>query len=402
MKDTKNILILGGYGRTGIQIAKLLLRESRHNVHLAGRDLLKASRAARELNWEHPGERVTGVQVNAALKKQLTGVLVDHDLVIDSIPDTAFGGQIAQAALDAGIDYIDLNANKEKRLRLKGLDVEIQAAGLTFITEAGFVPGAPSLMARYVADFFDSLDVMTMGGLFRQENANNGRGIGLVPVPGDIPMIFRDGSWQKANLMASRKIDFGKGQGTWPCYPMDMPELYSLPETLGCREFGFYGSGVNRLADMTIQAWKTLRSCKLPWSTRLGAGFSIQGNERFTTTPDICPVNLTATGLMNGRREQLKFTLEHKDPYRATAIATVSCVLGLLDGSIKQPGVQMMGHVLDPEQYMDDLWRMGMTVSLQGLPDTWDEECRPDEAQPDKTRPEEALKNDIGLIGQVA
>jgi saccharopine dehydrogenase (NAD+, L-lysine-forming) len=252
MKNTKNILILGGYGRTGMEIAKLLLRESRHNIHLAGRDLFEASRAAKQLNWKHSGERVTGVEVNVALKKQLTGVLVDHDLVIDSILDTAFGGQIVQAALDAGIDYINLNTDKEKRLRLKELDVEIRASGLTFITEAGFVPGAPSLMARYVADFFDSLDVVTMGGLLRQENGNNGRGIGLVPPNGDIPMIFRDGSWQKANLTASRKIDFGKGQCIQPCYPMDMPELYSLPETLGCREFGFYGSGVNRLADMTI------------------------------------------------------------------------------------------------------------------------------------------------------
>jgi len=397
MKDTKNILIFGGYGWTGVEIAKILLRESRHNIGIAGRDFLQASRAAQRLNWKHSRERVRGVEVNVALKKQLTRALGGYDLVIDSMPDTVFGGQIAQAALDAGIDHIDINANIEKRLRLKDLDVEIRASGLTFITEAGFVPGVPSLMARYVADFFDSLDVVTMGGLLRQENTNNGRGIGLVPPYGDNPMIFRDGLWQKANLTASRKIAFGKGQGTWPCYPMAMPELYSLPEILGCREFSFYGSGVNRLADMMIQAWRALRSNKLPWRTRLGVRFSNQGNERFTTTPNICPVNLTATGLMNGRREQLKFTLEHKDPYRLTAIATIPCILGLLDGSIKQPGVQMMGHVLDPEQYMDDLWRMGMTVSLQGLPDTWDEECRADE-----TRPDETLKDDIGLIGKVA
>jgi len=47
----------------------------------------------------------------------------------------------------------------------------------------------------------------------------------------------------------------------------------------------------------------------------------------------------------------------------------------------------MMGHVLDPERYMENLWDMGMTVSLQGLPDTWLEERQADE---------------IGLIEQVA
>ena len=48
----------------------------------------------------------------------------------------------------------------------------------------------------------------------------------------------------------------------------------------------------------------------------------------------------------------------------------------------------MMGHVLDPERYMENLWDMGMTVSLQRMPDTWwMKEHRTDE---------------VSLIGKVA
>ncbi len=338
MKDTKNILILGGYGWTGIQVAKLLLRESEHNIDLAGRDLLQASRAARDLNWEHSGERVREVEVNVAFKKQLTSILEDYDLVIDSIPVTAFGGQIARAALDAGIDYVDLTTNKEKLLSLKGLDVEIQAAGHTFITGAGFVHGVPYLIERYLAGYFDSVDTVTMGCLLKEEMLSHRACVDLVPTLRDSPMIFSDGSGAKRSF--------------------------------------------NRV----------LRILRASWFGRL-----LPDSDYVPEHQQILGVKATATGTINGRREDLKITLEHRDSYRATALASVPCVLGLLDGSIKQPGVHMMGHLLDPERYMDNLWDTGMTISLQGLPDTWDEKSRSGEC-----RPEETLKNDIGLIGQVA
>ena len=100
MASEKNILILGGYGQTGIQLAKLLLKKSRHNICLAGRDQVKADREARTLNWEHSCDRVRGVQVNLGLKRQLTGIMEDYDLVIDNIGETAFIDQAARAALD--------------------------------------------------------------------------------------------------------------------------------------------------------------------------------------------------------------------------------------------------------------------------------------------------------------
>jgi len=387
MKDTKNILILGGYGRVGLEMAKLLLRHSRHNICLAGRDLTKASRAARELNSIHFGERVSGVEVNAALKKQLTGLLTNYDLVIVYIPFTAFGGQIAQAAFDARIDYIDLTTNDKKRQRLRELDKSILEAGLTFITEAGFVPGAPSLMARYVAAHFDSVTDITIGGLFKEEKMSYRSLIDLIPALGDNPETFHGGSWQKAGLTMSRKIDFDKKHGIRQCYPMDLAELRDLPDKLGCRELGFYSSGVNWFVDLTVLTWKALRLYKPRWGVELGARLITWGSDKFTRPSFTCSVNVTVNGIINGRSEKLKLTLQHKDPYRAAAIATVPGVMGLLDGSIKQPGVHMMGHLLDPERYMENLWDMEMKVSLQGLPDTWHEEYR---------------ANEIRLVDQVA
>lgn len=162
MSQVKDILILGGYGRTGIEIAKLLLKHSNCTVWLAGRDPIKAARTARELNSRCFEERVKGVEVNAALKTQLVRLFEKADMVISTLPLTGEGKKIAQAALEAGINYMDLNAVCAELDKLYQLDDKVREAGLTFITRAGFAAGTPTAMARHIAGQFDSTDRVTI------------------------------------------------------------------------------------------------------------------------------------------------------------------------------------------------------------------------------------------------
>jgi NAD(P)-dependent dehydrogenase (short-subunit alcohol dehydrogenase family) len=271
MEKAKNILILGGYGRTGVELARLLLKESGHNIGLAGRDQIKAIRSARELNWEYPGQRVEAVQVNVAFRRKLTDIMTDYDLAVASVRRTAFGGQMAMAALDASVNYVDLNPDNDRRKAIEGLHEEVRRAGLTFLTQAGFVPGARELMARYAASYFD------------------------------------------------------------------------FPE------------------DVVVRI------------------FDSPSNERHT--------RIALTGLKAGRMKTLGMTIEHWDPHLATAITALPCILGLLDGSLKEVGVHAMGHVMDPDRALESLWDRNMMVSLEGLWDLDQEDSQPE---------------DIGFMEQVA
>jgi hypothetical protein len=53
-------------------------------------------------------------------------------------------------------------------------------------------------------------------------------------------------------------------------------------------------------------------------------------------------------------------SVQHGDGYVATAIPTVSCLLQVLDRTVKKPGVPMMGHALDVARFIDDMGRLGM------------------------------------------
>jgi len=313
MESGKNILILGGYGRTGLEVAKLLLRESRHRIGIAGRDPLKADLSARDLNWEHAGERVTGVAVNVGYRKKLAALLEDYDLVLVSIPDTAFGEQIAQTAYEAGIDYIDISGSDEIRKPLKQLDEQVREAGLTFITQAGYVPGAQTIIKRYLAGHFDSVDKMTVSGL-------------------------------------------------------------SIP-------------GVHRFLDSLSRAWEALRLSRFRWGGVLAAGLRERDSRKSRESSPTTSIKATVFGVSDGASGKLSLTLEHQDPYLATAIAALPCILGLLDGSMKNPGVHVMGEVLDPVCYLEYLWELGMTVTFEGLSDL--KRC-------------ERQSEEVGLMEQVA
>jgi len=304
MASEKKVLILGGYGRTGLQVARLLLHESRHRIGIAGRDPLKATRTAMGLNWEHAGERVTGVEINVGYRKKLKALLKNYDLVIVSIPHTAFGEQIVQTAYEAGIDYIDISGNGEMRKPTLKLDKLVREAGLTFITQAGFVPGVETVMERYLAGHFDSVDKMTIGGPF-------------------IP-------------------------------------------------------GVSRFLDVLVKLWEALGLSGLRWGADLGARLRARHSRKFMEPFRTTSVKATASGAFAGVSGELSLTLKHQDPCLATAVTALPCILGLLDGSIKNPGVHVMGHVLDPDCYLGNLWDMGMKVSLQGLSDLKQEKMQPE------------------------
>ena len=104
---------------------------------------------------------------------------------------------------------------------------------------------------------------------------------------------------------------------------------------------------------------------KYNWSLRLGAKFGIWTVKQFTKPPFTTTILLDAKGEANHHYEALKLVISHDDGYKATAIAAVAGILQLLDGTINEPGVVIMGHGVNPDRYLADIQRLGMKVRLK-------------------------------------
>ena len=260
MNEAK-VLILGGTGNTGRPLANLLLQESSAQLILAGRNLNKAQSLAAEFNQAFEGNRVSVRQVDAADPASLRRAFDGLDIVVVASSTAEFAPQVAAAALEAGIDYLDVQYSTQKMAALQALSEEIAAAGHCFITDGGFHPGLPAALIRYLAPQFDSLTMARVGSVIKIDWSS----LSLAPETmeefvGEFmdfqTIVFRDGRWQKVgawSMMKPETMDFGPPFNRQYCIPMFLEEMRAIPELYPTiQETGFFVGGFNWFVDWLL------------------------------------------------------------------------------------------------------------------------------------------------------
>ena len=161
-------MILGGYGNTGLPLARLLLEHTPENIFIAGRSLEKGRSAAAALNAEYSSERVSASQVDAASPASLVGGLKGIDLLVVASSTARFADTVARSAIETGCDYFDVQYSADKIKALQSLEERIEGNGLCFITDGGFHPGLPAALVRYGAALqFDRLTHAVVGSVIQ-------------------------------------------------------------------------------------------------------------------------------------------------------------------------------------------------------------------------------------------
>jgi len=357
------ILILGGYGYTGKFISRYLLRESKANIILAGRNLDRGKEFAKEL--DEYGDRVRVAFVDAAQIETLRTALTGVDLLLVAAPTTQYTEDVARAALSAGIDYLDIQYSSHKLEILHTLEEEIQEAGLCFITEAGYHPGLPSAMVRYAASQLGTLERAYTAGYLNMGNS--------LPYSEAVDELmeafknyqaqtFKDSKWTKPSKYDIRKFDFGGDIGCRTCYSMYFEELHGLPEMYpSLMDTGFYISGSHWIVDMLITPIVMIGLKLIPRRGIRPLGkFMWWGMQTFTKAPYQVVLRVEADGQLNGHPTRVYASIAHPDGYELTAIPVVAFLSQYLDGSARRPGLWMMGHLVEPMRMMEDMSRMGV------------------------------------------
>ena len=167
MSETKQsnekitVLLLGGYGNTGQLLTKLLLLHSTRIDHLiiAGRnmerayDLIQEIKSSETIKYQRDIE-LTALRMDAAYTTaRLVGELRNHKvtLLVLASSSATHTKNLAKAALEAKVDFMDLQYSRQKTQCLQLLQDDIKRAGCCFITDCGFHPGLPAALIRYMA-----------------------------------------------------------------------------------------------------------------------------------------------------------------------------------------------------------------------------------------------------------
>ncbi|MDI6808671.1 MAG: saccharopine dehydrogenase NADP-binding domain-containing protein [Candidatus Eisenbacteria bacterium] len=362
------ILILGGCGFTGKLLARHLLEQSGARIVLAGRSLEKAQAYADQLNAQFKGERVSPVRVDAANAANVREALRGMDLLLVAAPTTQYAEVVVRAALESGVDYLDVQLGAQKLALLKSLAPDIERANRCFITEAGFHPGLPAAMVRYAALQLDRMDsaltacYLNMGHALPYSEAVDE----LMEVFRNYQaQVFKNGRWTKTGSFSSSRVNFGGAIGVRRCYSMFFEELRPLPEMYpALREIGFYISGSHWFTDWVISPLAMA-------GLKIGGDHAVRpmgklvwwGMQNFSKPPHLILLKIEALGEKNGKPVRVEATVSHLDGYELTAIPVVACLLQYLDGQARRPGLWMMGQLAEPVRFFEDLKRMGVQVT---------------------------------------
>lgn len=366
----KTILLLGGYGNAGRPLAGLLLQETNARLVLAGRSAEKAASAALELNRICAEERATSIVADASDPGSLKRAFQGIDLVVVASSTARYAGQVAGAALEAGIDYLDIQYSTQKITALKSLAMQITAAGCCFITDGGFHPGLPAALVRYAVPFFDRLEKANVGSVLKQDWASLSLPadtlVELIEEINDFePLFFKDGRWKKARLSGMldyQSMDFGQTFGRQYCAPMLLEEMRSLPVTIpSLKETGFFVGGFNWFVDWLVLPLALIGLRVWPQgATKPLAKLMRWGLNAFSKPPYGIVLKLEAQGIKDGEAKTMELSLYHKDGYLFTAIPVAACLLQYLDGSIRQPGLWTQANLVEPGRLVQDMTRMGV------------------------------------------
>lgn len=368
----KTILILGGYGFTGQLIARLLHQETGARLVIAGRNLQKAQTCCDWLISQGEGAKATARVVDASQPESLDRGLLGVDYVVAASSTAIYARQTAEAALKAGIDYLDIQFSKQKITDLRALDERIRQQGLCFITDGGFHPGLPGALVRYAGVQLEQMSQARVGSVIKIDWRNTPLNLvtaeEMVTEFLDFDLdVFKGGRWQKAKWWGMSEMawfDFGAPFGRQYGIHMLLEEMRRLPHQFpNLRDCGFYVGGFNWFTDWIsfplIMAAMALAPKRLAGASARLLMWSLRN---FSRPPYDTRLKLEALGLKDGKPAHLHLALRHADGYWFTAIPTVAAMLQILDGSARKPGMWTQAEIVEPVRLLKDMQRMGIEM----------------------------------------
>lgn len=189
------MLIIGGYGNFGGHIARVLAKDDRIKVIVAGRSAEKAREFADHLN---AAAESTALDIDRPLEPAIRKFA--PDLVIHTTgPFQSQDYRVAEACIDAGVSYCDLADARDFVTGIGTLDAAAKEAGVAVIAGASSVPCLTAAFVDHYKTALARLDSIDYGiGAAQATNRGLSTTAAILSYVGQPFMRWADGRPRKA------------------------------------------------------------------------------------------------------------------------------------------------------------------------------------------------------------
>jgi saccharopine dehydrogenase-like NADP-dependent oxidoreductase len=361
MNSPRNFVVLGGCGAIGRIVVRDLFESHRANRILVA-DFNKETAQVYACRFRSP--RVTAAAADAREPKKLAAVLRGHAVVINCTRHQ-FNLEVMEAALHAGVHYVDLGGLFIWTRRQLKLYRRFAKAGLTAILGMGCAPGLTNVMATELTSRFDRIDSIRIRVGGKDFNAQTGFSFPysaqtIVEELTLEPWKFSGGRFVKACPRAGwERVQFGPPVGAVWCVMTRHSEIATLP-------LRFRSKGL-RYADFKVGFDRTFVREILK---RLRSGQTVRDFEALPaprSAPD--DYEITRVIVSRGRRaEVLDCHARSRPEWNASAgDIDTACPASIVSqmiasGTIESRGVFAPEDVVPANRLFDELTRRGMKL----------------------------------------
>ncbi|ARU59538.1 saccharopine dehydrogenase [Oleiphilus messinensis] len=196
--DSRNILILGGYGNFGKRIVESLLDFTAVKLIIAGRSLEKASNLCRVCARQDPAALLEPavLDINDVLFEEQLRKLNPFLIIHTGGPFQGQDYRVPQACINIGCHYIDLADDRRFVCDIGRLNTAAKEKGVLVVTGASFVPGlSATVVDHYVSKFqtLETIDYAIAPGNKAERGEATVRAI--LSYTGHPFQVFRSNSW---------------------------------------------------------------------------------------------------------------------------------------------------------------------------------------------------------------
>lgn len=382
-------VVLGGAGVVGAETVRDLVNsEIFEEVVVADYNLKKAGEVAEKFKGKKTA--VSAVFVDANNHDSLVKVMKDADIAASTIgPFYKYGSKVLKGALDAGVNFVDIDDDQDATEEALGFNEEFEKAGTTAIIGLGGSPGVSNIIAKYGANKLDLVDEIRI--VWVQSIAEPG---GSAPVDhwihcitGTIP-IYREGRWVDVPARSeSEIIDFGPPVGKARVYlcghgePVTLPRYIKGVKTVTNKaglvpswvmdlfdyliDFGFFSTGTLHVNDVSLSPRDFTLMFLQMFPEFASAGTLERIEEDLARMPRGEGIT-EVIGKKDGETTRLTYWITGPDELLSADIGTSRPLsLGvqmLAKGDIKVKGVFAPEGCIEPRPFLTELKKIGIEI----------------------------------------